>query len=56
MCMASTDQFMTLKEGTDGDEYDAAFWDDPNLIFPPQILPTYNSFNIAYPKHKDPVI
>ncbi|MFN7099592.1 MAG: T6SS effector amidase Tae4 family protein [Flavobacterium sp.] len=40
--------FMGTSEGQDG-EYDAAFWEDPNLTFPPQNLPTLAAFKSAMP-------
>jgi hypothetical protein len=47
-------QFMILPEGQDG-TYDANYWDDPNLTFSQQILPSWDSFSAAYPKHSDPL-
>lgn len=41
-------QFMTPREGPDGN-YDAAFWENPNLSFPPQTLPSWSDFESAYP-------
>ncbi len=41
--------FITPREGKDGD-YDATFWENPNLIFPQQQLPTFQSFDDAYPR------
>lgn len=35
--------FMGTPEGQDG-EYDAAFWENPNLTFQQQNLPTYNDY------------
>ena len=35
--------FMGTPEGQDG-EYDAAFWENPNLTFKKQNLPTYNDY------------
>jgi hypothetical protein len=35
--------FMGTSEGIDGD-YDASFWEDPNLTFQQQNLPTYNKY------------
>lgn len=40
--------FMGTPEGQDG-EYDAAFWENPNLTFPPQNLPTLAAFKGAMP-------
>jgi hypothetical protein len=42
-------QFMGSSEGEDGD-YDSNYWDNPNNIYPPQSLPTWASFEAAYPK------
>jgi hypothetical protein len=47
-------QFMGTTEGTDG-EYDAAYWDNPNLTFPPQNLPTWANFQNAFPLDSDPL-
>lgn len=41
--------FMGEPEGMDGD-YDAAYWEDPNLNIPSQNLPSWTSFNSAFPK------
>jgi hypothetical protein len=41
--------FMTPREGKDGD-YDAPFWENPNLTFPQQQLPSFQSFDDAYPR------
>lgn len=46
--------FMGTSEGQDGD-YDAAYWDDPNLNFPKQNLPTWAQFNSAFPRNSDPL-
>ncbi|HXI00949.1 MAG TPA: T6SS effector amidase Tae4 family protein [Sphingobacteriaceae bacterium] len=43
------DQHLGLLEGKDG-EYDAAFWEDPNLVFQTKALPTLQSFLAAFPK------
>lgn len=40
--------FMGTSEGQDGD-YDAAYWEDPNLTFQQQNLPTFTSFKDACP-------
>ncbi|AZI39045.1 T6SS effector amidase Tae4 family protein [Epilithonimonas vandammei] len=40
--------FMGESEGQDG-EYDASYWDDPNLTFPQQNLPSWAAFSSAYP-------
>ncbi|MEO8238636.1 MAG: T6SS effector amidase Tae4 family protein [Flavobacterium sp.] len=44
--------FMGKSEGIDGD-YDAAYWEDPNLTFPQQSLPSTNDFKNAYPKNSN---
>lgn len=41
--------FLTPREGNDGD-YDAAFWENPNLHFPQQNLPTMENFLFSFPK------
>ena len=41
--------FMGTSEGKDGD-YDAAYWENPNLTFPQQNLPSFNDFYNAYPR------
>lgn len=49
-------QFMTPGEGhDDGDPYDATYWEDPNLTMPAQALPSFSAFQVAYPKHHDPL-
>lgn len=45
--------FLKTNEGLDGD-YDSTYWDNPNLSFPAQSLPSWNEFAVAYPKHNDP--
>lgn len=45
-------QFLGKSEGVDG-TYDQNYWEDPNLTFTPQTLPSWNSFSSAYPKHAD---
>jgi hypothetical protein len=47
-------QFMTPVEGED-DDHDANYWDDPNLTFPQQTLPSWDDFSSAFPKHDDPL-
>jgi hypothetical protein len=47
-------QFMKLPEGQD-ENYDANYWDDPNLSFPFQNLPNWTNFKANYPKHLDPL-
>ena len=44
--------FMQNSEGIDGD-YDANYWNNPNLNLPQQNLPSLSSFSAAYPKHSD---
>lgn len=44
--------FLTPVEGKDGD-YDAAFWEDPNLTFQQQILPSLADFKNAFPKNQN---
>ncbi|OYQ49907.1 hypothetical protein CHU92_00240, partial [Flavobacterium cyanobacteriorum] len=40
--------FLTPREGNDF-IYDAAYWEDPNLSFPQQDLPSWEDFQAAYP-------
>lgn len=47
-------QFMRISEGEDG-EYDSNYWDNPNLSFPPQDLPTWITFKSNYPRHDNPL-
>lgn len=43
-------EFMTVPEGMDGpDNFDQSFWDDPNLVFQTQSLPSFQDFSAAYP-------
>lgn len=44
--------FMGVSEGTDGD-YDSAFWDNPNLTFPAQNLPSWQNYYNAFPKNSN---
>lgn len=44
--------FMGQNEGRDF-EYDEQYWENPNLTFPQQNLPTYNAFFNSYPKNQD---
>lgn len=46
--------FMGTSEGQDGD-YNATYWDNPNLTFPKQDLPTWTAFNAAFPRDSDPL-
>ena len=41
--------FMGTSEGIDG-EYDAAYWENPSLTFPPQNLPTYDQYLQGMPR------
>jgi hypothetical protein len=41
--------FFTPREGQDF-FYDATFWENPNLSFPQQDLPTWDDFDLAYPR------
>lgn len=41
--------FMYAPEGSDG-EYDANYWDDPNLTFTQDALPSFATFISAFPK------
>lgn len=47
-------QFLGTSEGSDG-VYDASFWEDPNLTFPAQNLPSWASFSAAFPKDSNPL-
>ncbi len=44
--------FLIPNEGKDGD-YDSEFWEDPNLTFQQQQLPSWNDFNSAYLRNQD---
>lgn len=44
--------FMGKPEGIDGD-YDAAYWENPNLTFPHQELPTYMDYLNGMPRFAD---
>ena len=44
--------FMTPNEGADF-HYDESYWQNPNLSFQQQNLPTWNDFNNAYPRNLD---
>ena len=46
--------FMGKSEGQDG-EYDATYWENPNLTFPAQNLPSWSAFEAAFPKDTDPL-
>lgn len=43
------DQYLGNSEGMDGN-YDAAFWENPNLIFQTKALPSLQAFLEAFPK------
>lgn len=45
--------FLNEVEGSDG-EYDIAFWENPNLTFQVESLPSMASFKAAFPKIVDP--
>jgi hypothetical protein len=47
-------QFLKKNEGVDG-SYNSSYWDDPNLSFTPETLPSFSSFEQSYPKHDDPL-
>lgn len=42
--------FMVPNEGAEVISYDAEFWDNPDLAFPQQDLPTWSAFDAAYPR------
>lgn len=42
--------FLIDREGKDVFEYDAAFWENPNLSFTQQDLPTWTNFDANYPR------
>lgn len=44
--------FLGKSEGYDG-EYDASYWDNPDLTFPAQTLPSWDNFKLAYPSKKN---
>lgn len=44
--------FLGVNEGSDGD-YNAAFWEDPNVTFVAQTLPSFSAFKNAFPSHKN---
>jgi hypothetical protein len=48
-----TNQFLGKSEGYEG-EYDT-YWDNPNLTFPQQNLPSWNDFSNAFPKDTEPL-
>jgi hypothetical protein len=47
--------FMTPREGIDGN-YDQSYWEDPNLNFQSQSLPTFADFDAAYPRQSGTVL
>lgn len=42
--------FLTPREGKDIFSYDEDFWENNNLSFQPQSLPTWNNFNNSFPR------
>jgi hypothetical protein len=48
-------KFLSIRKGNDG-SFDSNYWDDPNLNFPPQVLPNWSDFNSNFPKHDDPLL
>ncbi|MGC4129387.1 MAG: T6SS effector amidase Tae4 family protein, partial [Bergeyella sp.] len=42
--------FMGTSEGKAGEDYDASYWEDPNLTFPQQNLPSWQDYYNAFPK------
>lgn len=40
----------TSREGQDALEYDANYWENPNLTFQQQDLPSWDDFNSSYPR------
>ena len=42
-------KFLGKSDGYDAD-FDEVFWSNSNNYFPPQSLPTWDAFNLAYPK------
>lgn len=45
--------YLGKPEGKDGEtsDYDESYWNNPNLTFPNQTLPSFQSFKTAYPGH-----
>lgn len=43
--------FMGTSEGKDGEDYDSSYWDNPNLTFPVQNLPSWQNYYNAFPHH-----
>lgn len=41
--------FLIKREGKDGD-FDESYWNNPNLTFPQQNLPSFDDFDAAYPR------
>ncbi|WP_343618028.1 T6SS effector amidase Tae4 family protein [Flavobacterium sp.] len=46
--------FLGSSEGKDG-SYDSAYWDNPNLTFIKQNLPTWKDFEASFPKDTNPL-
>lgn len=42
--------FMGTSEGKAGEDYDTTFWDNPNLTFPQQNLPSWQNYFDGFPK------
>ncbi|UKB77936.1 T6SS effector amidase Tae4 family protein [Chryseobacterium sp. MEBOG07] len=42
--------FLGTSEGKADENYDTAYWDNPNLTFPPQSLPSWQNYYDAFPK------
>ena len=43
--------FLGTSEGKDGEDYDASYWDDPNLTFPAQNLPSWQNYYDSFPHY-----
>jgi hypothetical protein len=43
--------FFTPREGQDF-FYDTSYWDNPNIVFPQQDLPSWDDFDLAYPREE----
>lgn len=54
---SSVDQYKNwfgkTAEGTEYGDYDSNYWDNPNLTFQQQQLPSFDDFFLAYPSHYD---
>jgi hypothetical protein len=42
--------FMTPRENIDLLGYDSAYWENPSLTFPQQNLPSWNDYDVAFPR------